>query len=326
MKSSRFFRQLFCVALVSATCMATAQASYPERPIRLVAGYPPGGNIDIISRIMAEEMARELGQPVVVENRPGASGQIATTSLARANPDGYTVMLGASPELAIAKSLGRHLEYDVQKDLEAITLASLISFALVVNPELEANSLDQLVALAKAKPGAMNYASFGLGSSNHLFGELFKNTLGIDIQHVPFKGSSAGLTELAAGRVQLMFENIGVVLPLVEAGKLKVLAVTSKERSPLAPNIPTMSELGHPELTGGTWTGFVAPKGVPAEIIDKLNGAIQKAARAHNVQEQLGKKGITPTTSSPEEFDAFIVAETKRWKDVAELANVKIDQ
>jgi len=275
---------------------------------------------------MAEEMARELGQPVVVENRPGASGQIATTSLARANPDGYTVMLGASPELAIAKSLGRHLEYDVQKDLQAITLASLISFALVVTPELEANSLDQLVALAKAKPGAMNYASFGLGSSNHLFGELFKNTLGIDIQHVPFKGSSAGLTELAAGRVQLMFENIGVVLPLVEAGKLKVLAVTSKERSPLAPNIPTMSELGHPELTGGTWTGFVAPKGVPAEIIDKLNGAIQKAARAHNVQEQLGKKGITPTTSSPEEFDAFIVAETKRWKDVAEQANVKIDQ
>lgn len=326
MKSSRFFRQLFCVALVSATCMATAQASYPERPIRLVAGYPPGGNIDIISRIMAEEMARELGQPVVVENRPGASGQIATTSLARANPDGYTVMLGASPELAIAKSLGRHLEYDVQKDLQAITLASLISFALVVNPELEANSLDQLVALAKAKPGVMNYASFGLGSSNHLFGELFKNTVGIDIQHVPFKGSSAGLTELAAGRVQLMFENIGVVLPLVEAGKLKVLAVTSKERSPLAPNIPTMSELGHPELTGGTWTGFVAPKGVPAEIIDKLNGAIQKAARAHNVQEQLGKKGITPTTSSPEEFDAFIVAETKRWKDVAEQANVKIDQ
>jgi len=325
MKPSGFFRHLFCVAIVSATCIATAHAQYPDRPLRLVAGYPPGGNIDIISRIMAEEMAKELGQPVVVENRPGASGQIAATGLARANPDGYTLMLGASPELAIAKSLGRHLEYDVQKDLQAITLASLISFALVVNPQLEADSLDQLITLAKSKPGAMNYASFGLGSSNHLFGELFKNTLDIDIQHVPFKGSSAGLTELAAGRVQLMFENIGVVQPMVQAGKLKVLAVTSKERSPLAPDIPTMAELGYPELTGGTWTGFVAPKGVSPEIVEKLNRAIVNAARTAIVQDQLGQKGITPTTSSPDEFDAFIVAETKRWKDVANQANVKID-
>lgn len=325
MNLSGFIRRLLCLALMSASCTAVAQADFPNRPIRLIAGYPPGGNIDIISRIMAEEMAKDLGQPVVVENRPGASGQIAATGVARAAPDGYTIFLGASPEMAIAKSLGRHLEYDVQKDMQPITLASLISFALVVSPDLQANSLKELIDLAKSKPGTMNYASFGLGSSNHLFGELFKSTLGIDIQHVPYKGSSAGLTELAAGRVQMMFENIGVVLPMVQAGKLKVLAVTSQDRSPLAPNVPTMSELGFPQLTGGTWTGFAAPKGIPPDVTEKLNQAIRAAAKSETVQSQLGRKGITPTTSSPDEFAAFITEETKRWKDVADEAKVKLD-
>jgi Uncharacterized protein conserved in bacteria len=327
MKRRGIFRRLlgFGIVLISVSGAVAAQTDYPNRPIRLIAGYPPGGNIDIISRVMAEEMAKDLGQPVVVENRPGASGQIAATGVARANPDGYTIFLGASPELAIAKSLGRPLEYDVQKDLQPITLASLISFALVVSPDPEVASLNDLIAVAKAKPGTLNYASFGLGSSNHLFGELFKGTLGIDIQHVPYKGSSAALTELAAGRVQIMFENIGVVLPLVQAGKMKVLAVTSKERSPLAPDVPTMAELGYPELTGGTWTGFAAPKGIPADITQKLNQAIQAAAKSENVQAQLGKKGITPTTSSPDDFATFIVEETKRWKEVADKANVKLD-
>jgi len=325
MKLRALIGRLLCLFLALLASAAFAQLDYPNRPIHLIAGYPPGGNIDIIARILAEEMGKQIGQPVIVENRAGASGQIAAGSVARSIPDGYTIFLGASPEMAIAKSLGRHLDYDVQKDLQPITLASLISFAVVISPDLPANSLKDFIDLAKTKPGSMNYASFGLGSSNHLFGELFKSTLGLDIHHVPYKGSSAALTELAAGRVQLMLENIGVVLPLVQAGKLKVLAVTSPERSPLAPDVPTVSELGFPNLSGGTWTGFAAPKGVPAKIVEKLNSVIRLATKSEAVQAQLAKKGITATTSSPKEFGAFIAEETSRWKNVAEKAKVKLD-
>ncbi|WP_431777401.1 Bug family tripartite tricarboxylate transporter substrate binding protein [Ottowia caeni] len=275
--------------------------------------------------MFAEEMTKRLNQPVIVDNRPGASGQIAATSVARSAPDGYTILLGASPELAISKSLGRQLDYDIQKDLQPITLASLISFAVVVNPDVQAKSLKDFIELAKAKPASMNFASFGLGSSNHLFGEYFNNTLGVNIQHVPFKGSSAALPELVGGRVQLMFENVGVVLPLAQSGKLKVLAVTSPERSPLAPDVPTVAELGFPKLNGGTWTGFVAPKGTPPKVIEKLNEVIRSAAKAETVQSQLAKKGITSTTNSPDEFGKFMLEEMNRWKDVAAKANVKLD-
>lgn len=312
-------------AVVSLFPWHGAQANFPSQPIRMIAGYPPGGNVDIIARAVAEEMSRIMNQPVVVENRPGASGQIAATSVARARPDGYTLFLGASPELAISTSLGRPLEYDATKDFQPLSLVSQIYFGVVINPGLKADTFPAFLDLARKSPGKLNFASFGQGSSNHLFGELLNSETGVQIQHVPYKGSGAALTELGAGQVQMMMENVGVVLPQVQAGRLKLVAVTSEERSPLAPDVPTMKELGYPGLTGGTWTGFVLPKGVPADIVDTYSRVIEQVAKSERVKKQLADKGITLTTSTPKAFGDFIAKEIELWRGVGKKANVSLN-
>lgn len=331
MKNAKFFAMITSISLVAASPFSAAQAnnanpdSFPERPVRMLVGYPPGGNVDIAARIIADDLSQRLGQPVIVENRAGASGQIAAAMTTQAEPDGYTIFLGASPELAITHSLKREVSYDARRDFDPISLATHVPFALVVHPSVEAQSVDDLIALAEKAPGELNYASFGAGSSNHLFAELFKAETGADITHIPYKGGGPAITDLLAGLVQIEFESLGVTLPHLQAGKLRALAVAMPERASLAPDIPTMVEVGFGNLLGGTWNGFVGPAGMPSEIVKTLNLNIMETLNEPSVQEKLIHRGVIPSPSTPEEFGEFIATEIERWEEVAEAADIRID-
>ncbi len=318
---------LGCGVLSAAGLSPVAHAAddFPNHPIRMIVGYPVGGNVDIVARIIADELGKSLGQSVVVENRAGASGQIAAASVAQAAPDGYTIFLGASPELAIAHALKKKLPYDAQKDFQPLSLATVIPFALVVNPQVPATNMQEFEAYAKAHPGSLNYASFGNGSSNHLFAELFKSKSGLNMTHVPYKGGGPAMTDLLGGQVQVEFESLGVVLPHVKAGKLRAIALAMPERSPLAPQLPTMAEVGLSGLEGGTWNGFVGPAGMPAPVVKKLSAALNDAIKSPSVSKMLLEKGLTPSASTPKEFADFISSEVERWKSVADAAGIRVD-
>jgi len=304
---------------------AYAADDFPNRSIRMIVGYPVGGNVDIVARLVADELSKILNQPVVVDNRAGASGQIAAASVAQAAPDGYTIFLGASPELAIAHALKKKLPYDAQKNFQPLSLATVIPFALVVNPQVPAKNMKEFLDYAKSHPGSLNYASFGNGSSNHLFAELFKSKAGVEMTHIPYKGGGPAITDLIGGQVQVEFESLGVVLPHVKAGKLRALALATPQRSPLAPELPTMAEAGLSGLEGGTWNGFVGPAGMPAPIVEKLSVALNKAIKSPSVSKVLIEKGLTPTPTTPQEFAAFIKSEIERWKSVADTAGIRVD-
>ena len=304
---------------------AHAADDFPNRSIRMIVGYPVGGNVDIVARLVADELGKILNQPVVVDNRAGASGQIAAASVAQAAPDGYTIFLGASPELAIAHALKKKLPYDAQKNFQPLSLATVIPFALVVNPQVPAKNMKEFLDYAKSHPGSLNYASFGNGSSNHLFAELFKSKAGVEMTHIPYKGGGPAITDLIGGQVQVEFESLGVVLPHVKAGKLRALALATPQRSPLAPELPTMAEAGLSGLEGGTWNGFVGPAGMPAPIVEKLSVALNKAIKSPSVSKVLIEKGLTPTPTTPQEFAAFIKSEIERWKSVADTAGIRVD-
>ena len=302
-----------------------AADAYPDRSMRMIVGYPVGGNVDTVARLVAEELGKVLHQPVVVDNRGGASGQIAAAAVAQAAPDGYTIFLGASPELAIAHALKKKLPYDSQTHFQPLSLATVIPFVLVVNPQVPVKSLQELRDYAKAHPGTLNYASFGNGSSNHLFAELFKSRTGMQMAHIPYKGGGPAMTDLLGGQVQMEFESLGVVMPHVVAGKLRALAVALPERTPLAPDVPTMAELGFPGLEGGTWNGFVGPAGMPEPIVEKLSAALQQAINSPSVSKVLLEKGLTPSATTPEEFGAFIASEIERWASVADTAGIRVE-
>ena len=304
---------------------AHAADDFPNRSIRMIVGYPVGGNVDIVARLVADELGKILNQPVVVDNRAGASGQIAAASVAQAAPDGYTIFLGASPELAIAHALKKKLPYDAQKNFQPLSLATVIPFALVVNPQVPAKNMKEFLEYAKSHPGSLNYASFGNGSSNHLFAELFKSKAGVEMTHIPYKGGGPAITDLIGGQVQVEFESLGVVLPHVKAGKLRALALATPQRSPLAPELPTMAEAGLSGLEGGTWNGFVGPAGMPAAVVEKLSVALNKAIKSPSVSKVLIEKGLTPTPTTPQEFAAFIKSEIERWKSVADTAGIRVD-
>lgn len=232
------------MAVSLAVAPAFADAAYPTRPVRIVVGYPAGGSTDIAARLLADQLTKRLGQTFIVENKAGASGQIAANSIARAEPDGYSLFMTASPEMTIAVAIGKKLPYDPRKDFQPISLVVRAPHMLVVNPSVKANTVKELVELARAQPGKMNYASFGAGTSNHLGGESFKMATGVDIAHIPYKGGAPAMIDLLGGRVEMMFESLAVVLPYVKSGKLRGLAVATTQRSPLAPDIPTFKEAG----------------------------------------------------------------------------------
>ena len=311
--------------LGAAAAMRPAMAQgFPERPLRWVVGYPPGGSTDIVARLLAERLSRAWGQPVVVENRPGASGTLGADSVAKSPPDGYTLLLGASSEMAIARVTFRQLPYDGARDFAPIARTSEQPFLLLVNATLGVQSLGALVNLARARPGALNYASFGNGTATHLMGELFRVSTGIQITHVPYRGSAPGIADLIAGQVQISFDTVPAGLPHIgPGGRLRALAFTHVQRSAAAPGVPTTAEVGFPQLVGSTWSALVAPAGTPEPVLRRI-GADVARAKAEGFNAALIERGIEPVAAtSPEEARAFFAAEYAKWSDVAQRAGVR---
>jgi tripartite-type tricarboxylate transporter receptor subunit TctC len=316
-------RGLFLALASSVAFASSAAESYPTRPVRLIVGYPPGGSTDIAARLVGQKLSAALAQSVVVDNRSGASGMIGAGIVARGEPDGHTLSFLASPEVAIYRALVKAPPYDSLKDFQPVSLVGRVPFMLVVHPSVAAGSVKDLVALAKAKPGALNFASFGNGTSNHLVGEAFRAATGTNIVHVPYKGSAPALADLLGGQVQMTFDAIPVVVPQVKAGKLKALAVAAPKRSPLAPDVPTMDESGLPGFAGGTWWGVLAPARTPAPVVERLAREIGAIVRAPDVAQTFAERGFEPVGNTPAEFRAFIESESKRWLTVAQGAGIK---
>lgn len=303
---------------------AHAEGAYPSKPIVLIAAFAPGGVTDISARLVAKGLAEELGQPVVVENRAGAGGAIGATFVARSAPDGYTLMLGTISELTVLPVVKNDPPYDTMKDFEPIARVGTVSFVLAAHPSVPANNASELVALAKAEPGTLSFASFGVGSQNHLLAELFMSKTGTKLLHVPYKGSAAAVTDLVAGTVKLTFDTTTVVMPLVQSGKMKALAVLSPSRSDAAPGVPTLAESGIALSTVG-WTGVVGPRGMPTAIVARLNAAINKVLMDPSIKEEFAKRDITVGQTSPSEFRDFMQADIDNWTRVVKATGIRIE-
>lgn len=326
MRTLGFVARLFIVivALTATSGMGLAQSSYPDRPIRLVVGFPPGGINDIVARLVGQKLSISLKQPVVVENRAGAGGTMGADYVAKAAPDGYTLLLGSVSNLAMAVSQYKSLPYNPSKDFTPVALVGASPNVLVVHPNFSAKSVKELIALAQEKPGTINYASAGTGSSNHLTAELFKSMAKIDLVHVPYRGDMLATTDVVGGQVPVMFSTLPVALPHITGGTLRPLAVSSATRTALAPGIPTVAESGGlSEFAVSVWVGIVAPAGTPRSIVEMLNTEIQAAVQAPDVRESLAKNAVEPAaTGSPADFGAYIAAEIAKWSDVAKAANI----
>ncbi len=302
-----------------------ASQQYPNRPIRMLVGFPPGGGTDIVGRIVAQKLSENLGQQIIVENRGGATGMLAAELAAKAAPDGYTIMMAHIAAISILPSLHPKMPYDAAKDFAPITLAAIGPNLLVVHPSLPVKSVKDLIALAKARPGQLHYASPGGGSVQHLSGELFKLQAKVDMLHIPYKGSGQSIVDLIAGHVQLNFDAVPVVLGHTRQGRLRALAVTSERRSALLPDIPTVNESGVPGFDMGTWWGLVAPAAVNKDIVAKLHAEAAKVLKLPDVRERLGNVGAEPGGNTPEQFGAFIRSETAKYARIVKDANIKID-
>ncbi len=319
-------RSPFALLLVLALAVggpALAQP-YPAKPIRFVVGFPPGGGTDIMARLLAAKLPELLGQPIVVENRPGAATNIASEHVARSAPDGYTILVTTST-VAINPAVYRNLSYDVLRDFAPVSIFSDSPNVLVVRSGLAAKSAGELVALARAKPGVLNYSSAGTGTTQHMTGELFKIRTATDIVHVPFKGSAPSLTTLIAGDVDMTFANIPVILPHVRAGRMRALAVAGAKRSDLMPEVPTMKEAGVDGVEVTIWYGVLAPVATPREIVDTLAGAVIKAARSPDIRSRLLEQGAEPIGNTPEEFAKVLREEVGRWITVVGTSGIRID-
>ncbi len=312
------------VMLMSATSVAFAQ-SYPNKPICLIVPYPAGGTTDILGRIIAQKLTENLGQRVVVENKPGAGGNIGAETAAKAAPDGYTILVAPVGTIAINVSLYRKIPFDPVKDLVPVTMAVANPLVLVVHPSVPAKSIRELIALAKSKPGQLNYGSGGNGTSMHLAGELFKTMAGIDMVHIPYKGSAPCITALLGGEVEMSFDQIVTSLPHAKGGKLRALAVSSPKRSQIAPDVPTFMESGLPGFEVSTWSGVFAPTGTPKEIVSRLNNEIVKILKMPDMRESLLRQGSEPVGNTTEEFAAYIKAEIAKWAKVVKDSGARVD-
>ena len=312
------------------TCFAafavgvSAQA-YPTKPIRIVVPFPAGGTTDVLARAAAQKLAETLGQPAVVDNRPGAGGNIGAELVAKSAPDGYTLLMGTVGTHAINPGLYPKLPYDHVKDFAPVILVAGVPNVLVINPALPVNSVPELIAYAKANPGKLNFASSGNGTSIHLSAELFKTMAGVQMTHVPYKGSAPALQDLVGGQVQLMFDNLPSSLALIKGGKLKALAVTSGARAAALPDVPTLAESGLPGFEASSWFGLLAPTGTPSSVIAKLNGEIAKWLATPEAKEKLLAQGANAAGGTAEEFAQFIAAETAKWQKVVKESGAKVD-
>jgi tripartite-type tricarboxylate transporter receptor subunit TctC len=316
-------KAIFAAGLALAIPAAASADQFPSRTIHLVVGFAPGGINDIVARLIAPKMSEALGQSVIVENRPGAGGTIGADQVARAEPDGYTLLLSSVSNLAMASTLYKDLPYDATKDFAPVALVAASPNIMVVNPAFPVHGVKDLIKLAKEKPGSINYASAGIGTSNHLTVELLKTMTGIDIVHVPFKGDAPAVTAVLANQIPMMFPTLPVALPYIKSGKLRAVAVSSAKRSPLLPDVPTVAESGDlPEFAVSVWVGVVAPRKTPEPIIGKLNAALHQAVAAADVGEHLATLGAEPAADTPDEFARYIASETTQWSRVARMANL----
>jgi tripartite-type tricarboxylate transporter receptor subunit TctC len=315
---------LFALAFSLGVGAAIAQP-YPARPIKMIVPFPPGGPVDVTARIIAQHLPRTLGQTVVVENRAGAAGALGAKAVASADPDGYTLLCGNISTLVVLPAVTNNRDYDPGKVFVPIAKVSQNHEVLVLHPAFPAKSVAELVAHAKANPGKLNFGSAGHGNATHLAAELFKLKTGVDIVHIPYKGAAEAVTGVLGGQVHMFFGDIAGVLPLMREGTLRALAVSSEARNPLVPDLPTMIESGVPDYVVLTYIGVVAPAGTPASIIGKLNAAINASLAAPEVMAAFGKLGAEVRPAPPQDFVAFLAAETQKWAAVAKAANVKID-
>ena len=302
-----------------------AAQAYPARTVKIVVPFPPGTPSEFVIRVLADRLSARFKQPFIIENRPGgAGGTLGAAAVATADPDGYTLLASPPGPLVTAAAIYKNLGYD-PATLVPVALLFNSPQLLAVHPSVPAKSLHELIQHARARPGALNFASPGYGTQPHLLGEILKRSAGIDIVHVPYKGPAAALTDLLAGQVQIYFETSPLVLPQAQAGKLRVLAVAGNSRLNHLPEVPTTHESGFPHLLGGFWSGLVAPPGTPASIVEAINVTINEAMRSAEVQSAIEKLGGSQQLGTPAEFGAFISAETRRWTEIIRVADVKLD-
>jgi tripartite-type tricarboxylate transporter receptor subunit TctC len=317
-------RLLFILALALYASAACAQA-YPSRPLRLIVPFAPGGAVDIIGRLVADAVSRSLGQPVVVENRPGAGAAIGAEAVARSAPDGYTLLIGTSSTHGVNSAVNPKLSYDPVKDFSPVVLLATAPWMVVVNPSLPVHNPKELIEYAKAHPGQLNFASYGRGSSNHLATELLKARAGIDVVHVPYKGSAPALLDLVAGQVNFMLDTYSTSAPLVEAGKIRLIGVTSSKRVPYAPDVPTVAESGVPGYVTGAFFAIWLPANTPAPIVERLNREFNSALKQDVIKERLLKLGLQPAGGTAQELGRVVVDEVRTWADLVKQQNLKFD-
>jgi tripartite-type tricarboxylate transporter receptor subunit TctC len=315
----------FVLALAATLAAGAARGDdYPSRPIRLIVPYAAGGGADSVARIVARRVSETIGQAIVIENRGGAGSIIGTDLVNKSDPDGYTLLLGQSGPISINPAIYKKLPYDPIKDFTPVSMTTAYPYIMVVNPKLGVKTLKEFVALAKSKPGELNYGTTGVGAANHLVTELFDFKAGIRMTHIPYRGTALAVTDLLAGQVQMVFADPITALPHVNAGTLLALAVTSKERSPVAPNVPTVSESGYPGFDAIAWHGILAPANTPPAIIGKLNSEIAAALKDPETAALLEKQAMQIVGSSPQDFADFIKQDIAVWKEVAEQAKVEL--
>jgi tripartite-type tricarboxylate transporter receptor subunit TctC len=307
-----------CLAVPGA---AFAQA-YPQKPVRMIVTFAAGGGADFVARTVAPKLGESLGQPVVVENRPGANGAVGADHVAKAAPDGYTLLLGAAGTIVVAPHLGAKLPFDAARDFAPVSLVAISPFVVTLHPSVQAGSVRELIALAKANPGKINYGTSGTGGSPQLATELFKSMTGTNLVHVPYKGLAPALTDLIGGQIQVVFADVGLVKGHIAAGKLKGIAVTSAARTSAMPELPTVAESGVPGYAGGTWYGIFAPAGTPAEIVARVNAETRAALAKDDVKAAFLKQGIEAAGTTPEQFAGFMREENAKWAKVIKEAGI----
>ncbi|MEI2415581.1 tripartite tricarboxylate transporter substrate binding protein [Orrella sp. JC864] len=325
-QAGRLWRSLAAGATLAAGTLAGAPAgaAYPEQPVRVVVGFPAGGTTDVVARVLVQAMGEDLKQSFVVENRPGAGSNIGAELVARAAPDGYTLYMVAVTS-AINHTLYPKLSFDLTRDFAPVALAAKVPNVLVVNPSVKADSPQALAELARKEPGKLAFASSGSGTSIHMAGELFKIQAGLDVLHVPYKGSAPALTDLIGGQVQFMFDNMPSAWPHVQSGKLRALAVTTAERSETAPDLPTMAESGFPQFNVSSWFGLIAPRNTPPEVIKTLNESARKALARPEVKKRLADLGAVAQDTTPEQFGQFIQEEVEQWGKVVKASGARVE-
>ena len=290
---------IFSILSITAVSIAYAQSTYPNRPIKFIAPFPPGGTSDVLGRIMAQKLSDALGQSVIVENRPGASGNIGHDIAAKSAPDGYTLLLSNSSTVVNNPHLFKQMSFDWYKDFSPISMVAIAGLVLVVHPSVPVKSVSELTALAKSKPGQLNFGSGGKGIQSHISGEMYKTAANVDIVHIPYKGTGVAVADLVAGQIHMVFSDMAPAVPFIKANKLRALAVTSPQRSTTLPDLPTMIELGFPNFEAANWWSIVTPKGVPNSIIERINQELGKIMTSQEIKDSFEKLGVTPLYSEP---------------------------